>query len=178
MALSVQERRKELSNLLKNEKLTNSELAERLHVSVSTIASDRKALREEEKDTDNKRNTIAEKQEHDTTEKHVDNVDNDIHDDIDKIIADAHDAVDDGIAKAQKIISDAGAESRKALVNETDGDDAKPLHVEEKHDPVERVVETKPKLFSKSEHYNRAADIFIGFVSGIISCAIIIMIFG
>ena len=93
MALSVQERRKELSNLLKNEKLKNSELAERLHVSVSTIASDRKALREEEKDTD--------KQEHDTTEKHVDNVDNDIHDDIDKIIADAHDAVDDGIAKAQ-----------------------------------------------------------------------------
>ena len=170
MALSVQERRKELSNLLKNEKLTNSELAERLHVSVSTIASDRKALREEEKDTG--------KQEHDTTEKHVDNVDNDIHDDIDKIIADAHDAVDDGIAKAQKIINDAGAESRKALVNETDGDDAKPLHVEEKHDPVERVVETKPKLFSKSEHYNRATDIFIGFASGIIACAIIIMIFG
>lgn len=167
MALSVQERRKELSNLLKNEKLTNSELAERLHVSVSTIASDRKALREEEKDTG--------KQEHDTTEKHVDN---DIHDDIDKIIADAHDAVDDGIAKAQKIINDAGAESRKALVNETDGDDAKPLHVEEKHDPVERVVETKPKLFSKSEHYNRATDIFIGFASGIIACAIIIMIFG
>lgn len=175
MALSVQERRKELSNLLKNEKLKNSELAERLHVSVSTIASDRKALREEEKDTDNKRNTIAEKQEHDTTEKHVDN---DIHDDIDKIIADAHDAVDDGIAKAQKIISDAGAESRKALVNETDGDDAKPLHVEEKHDPVERVVETKPKLFSNSEHYNRAADLIIGFASGVIACAIIMMIFG
>ena len=97
---------------------------------------------------------------------------------IDKIIADAHDAVDDGIAKAQKIINDAGAESRNALVNGTDGDDAKPLHVEEKHDPVERVVETKPKLFSNSEHYNRAADIFIGFASGIIACAIIIMIFG
>ena len=170
MALSVQERRKELSNLLKNEKLKNSERAERLHVSVSTIASDRKALREEEKNTD--------KQEHDATEKHVDNVDNDIHDDIDKIIADAHDAVDDGIAKAQKIINDAGAESRKALVNETDGDDAKPLHVEEKHDPVERVVETKPKLFSKSEHYNRAADFIIGFASGVIVYAIIMMIFG
>lgn len=174
MALSVQERRKEVSNLLKNEKLTNSELAERLHVSVSTIASDRKALRAEKKNTD--------KQEHDTAEKHVNNVD----DDIDKIIADTHDAVDDSIAKAQKIINDAGVESRRTLLNETDGHDANPLHVEEKHNPVEHVVETKPaiknesheKLFDNSEHYNRATDLFVGFVSGIIACAIIMMIFG
>lgn len=177
MALSVQERRKEVAALLKNEKLTNSELAERLHVSVSTIASDRKALRAEKKNTD--------KQEHDTAEKHVNHVNN-VDDDIDKIIADAHDAVDDSIAKAQKIINDAGAESRRTLLNETDGHDANPPHVEEKHNPVEHVVETKPaiknesheKLFNNSEQYNRAADLIIGFASGIIACAIIMMIFG
>lgn len=174
MALSVQERRKEVSHLLKNEKLKNSELAERLHVSVSTIASDRKALREEKKNTD--------KQEHDTAENHVNHVNND----VDKIIADAHDAINDSIAKARKIINDVGAESRKALVNETDGNDVKPLHVEEKHNPVEHVAETKPviknesheKLFNNSEQYNRAADLIIGFASGIIACAIIMMIFG
>lgn len=174
MALSVQERRKELSHLLKNEKLKNSELAERLHVSVSTIASDKKALHEEKKNTG--------KQEYDTAENHVNHVNND----MDKIIADEHDAVDDSIAKAQKIINDASAESRKALVNETDGNDANPPHVEEKHNPVEHVVETKPaiknesheKLFNKSEQYNRAADLIIGFASGIIACAIIMMIFG
>lgn len=189
MALSVQERREEVSNLLKNEKLKNSELAERLHVSVSTIASDKKALQAEKKNTDNKKNTIADKQEHDTTENHVNHVnhvDNDINDHIDKIIADGRDAVDDGIAKAQKVINDASAESRRTLVNETDSNDAKPLHVEEQHNPVEHVVETKPviknesheKLFDNSEQYNRAADLIIGFASGVIAFAIIIMIFG
>lgn len=186
MALSVQERRKEVSNLLKNEKLKNSELAERLHVSVSTIASDKKALQAEKKNTNNKKNTIADKQKHDTTENHVNHVDNDINDHIDKIIVDGRDAVDDGIAKAQKVINDASAESRRALVNETDGNDAKPPHVEEQHNPVEHVVETKPviknesheKLFNNSEQYNRATDLIIGFASGVIAFAIIMMIFG
>ena len=119
MALSVQERRKEISHLLKSKKLKNSELAERLHVSVSTIVSDKKALRAEKKNTDNKKNTT-------------------------------------------------------------------PPHVEEQHNPVEHAVKTKPviknesheKSFNKSEQYNRAADIIIGFASGVIAFAIIVMIFG